>query len=80
MNPKRTVTILRTLRDGSQTADYLPAWLADLAMAVVPEEPNTASARLISGIYVIKPSCQDWREVALVIAEIATPYRQAVTC
>jgi len=68
MNHKRTVTILRTLRDGTQTVDYLPAWLADLVMAVVPEETNTASARLIDGIHVIKPIRQDWREIALRMA------------
>jgi len=77
---KRNVTILRTLRDGSQTVEYVPRWLADAIVANVPQgEPNTASLRVIEGHAVPShPACQDWREVALSMAGYAVPNSQVL--
>lgn len=48
MNPNRTVAIIRRLRDGTQTQDNMPYWLAVLEVAAIPsDEPLTASARIV---------------------------------
>jgi hypothetical protein len=43
----RSVAIVRTLRDGSQSREYMPEFLAELAVAMIPfGEPLVASARI----------------------------------
>jgi hypothetical protein len=43
----RIVAIVRTLRDGSVTYEYLPEHLAELVVAMIPYgEPLVASARI----------------------------------
>ncbi len=43
----RTVALVRTLRDGSVTREYLPEHLAELVAAMIPYgEPLVASARI----------------------------------
>ncbi len=45
-----TVTLIRILRDGSETREVMPRWLADQIVANVPTgEPNTARLRVVSG-------------------------------
>ncbi len=43
----RPVAVVRTLRDGSVTHEYLPEFLAELVVAMIPfSEPLVASARI----------------------------------
>jgi len=43
----RPVAVVRTLRDGSVTHEYLPEFLAELVVAMIPfSEPQVASARI----------------------------------
>ena len=43
----RCVALVRTLRDGSTTREYLQEGLAELVVAMIPhEEPLVASARI----------------------------------
>ena len=43
----RSVAIVRTLRNGSVTHEYLPEFLAELVVAMIPfDEPLVASARI----------------------------------
>jgi len=43
----RSVAIVRSLRDGSVTHEYLPEFLAELVVAMIPfNEPLVASARI----------------------------------
>ena len=43
----RQVALVRTLRDGQVTHEYLPEFLAELVMAMIPfAEPLVASARI----------------------------------
>ena len=43
----RPVAIVRILRDGSVTHEYLPEFLAELVVAMIPfNEPLVASARI----------------------------------
>ena len=43
----RSVALVRTLRDGSVTHEYLPEYLAELVVAMIPfDEPLVASARI----------------------------------
>ena len=43
----RSVAIVRTLRDGSITHEYLPEFLAEQVVAMIPfAEPLVASARI----------------------------------
>ncbi len=43
----RHVAVIRTLRDGSATREYLPEYLAELVVAMIPfGEPLVASARI----------------------------------
>lgn len=43
----RYVALVRTLRDGSVTREYLPEHLAELAVAMIPfSEPLVAQARI----------------------------------
>jgi len=43
----RYVALIRTLRDGATTREYLPEHLAELTLAMVPyAEPLVASARI----------------------------------
>jgi hypothetical protein len=43
----RPVALVRTLRDGTVTREYLPVHLAELVVAMIPfGEPLVASARL----------------------------------
>jgi len=43
----RYVALVRTLRDGSVTREYLPEFLAELVVAMIPfNEPLVASARI----------------------------------
>lgn len=43
----RHVALVRTLRDGSITHEYLPQHLAELVVAMIPfDEPLVASARI----------------------------------
>jgi hypothetical protein len=43
----RCVALVRTLRDGTVTREYLPRYLAEMAVAMIPfGEPLVASARI----------------------------------
>ena len=43
----RSVAIVRSLRDGSVTHEYLPEFLAELVVAMIPfDEPLVASVRI----------------------------------
>ncbi len=43
----RPVAVVRILRDGSVTHEYLPEFLAELVVAMIPfSEPQVASARI----------------------------------
>ena len=43
----RSVAIVRTLRNGSVTHEYLPEFLAELVVAMIPfDEPLVASVRI----------------------------------
>ena len=43
----RVVAVIRTLRDGSVTYEYMPEHLAELVVAMIPHgEPLVASARI----------------------------------
>jgi len=72
MNPKRQVAIIRKLRDGSTTEENMAYWLAVIEVgAIVTDEPNTASARIVEIADAPTPSKrlrQDWQSVALFIA------------
>jgi hypothetical protein len=68
------VTVVRKLRDGSETREVMRRWEADLVIAAVPTadgEPNTASIRVLAGSHPAPArfaSRQDAMGIALAMA------------